>query len=67
LADDHRRRVVYPAGERRRNVSVQYYIGRTYQGRLVILQIDAANQQFKVELANQLLKTIPIKGLYPPS
>jgi hypothetical protein len=24
---------------------------------------DAANQQFKVELANQPLKTIPIKGL----
>jgi hypothetical protein len=41
----------------------KYYIGRAYQGRLVILQLEAANQQFKVELANEPLKTIPIKGL----
>jgi hypothetical protein len=41
----------------------KYYIGRVYQGRSVVLQVDAANQQFRVELANKPLKTIPIKGL----
>lgn len=41
----------------------KYYIGRAYHGRSVVLQVDAANQQFKVELANKPLKTIPIKGL----
>jgi len=41
----------------------KYYIGRAYHGRTVVLQVDAANQQFKVELANQPLKTMPIKGL----
>jgi hypothetical protein len=41
----------------------KYYLGRAYRGQTVVLQIDAANKQFKVELANQPLKTIPIKGL----
>jgi hypothetical protein len=41
----------------------KYYLGRAYHGRQVVLQVDAVNQQFKVELANQPLKTIPIKGL----
>ena len=41
----------------------KYYIGRAYHGRQVVLQVDATNQQFKVELANEPLKTIPIKGL----
>jgi hypothetical protein len=41
----------------------KYYIGRAYHGRAAVLQVDAANQQFKVELANQPLKTIPLKGL----
>ena len=41
----------------------KYYVGRTYHGRCVVLQVDATNQQFKVELANKPLKTIPIKGL----
>ena len=41
----------------------KYYIGRAYQGRTVVLQVDAANKQFKVELANQPLKTLPMKGL----
>lgn len=41
----------------------KYYIGRAYHGRTVVLQVDAANQQFKVELASEPLKTIPIKGL----
>ena len=42
---------------------VKYYIGRAYRGRYVVLQVDATNQQFKVELADKPLKTIPIKGL----
>jgi hypothetical protein len=41
----------------------KYYIGRAYHGRTVVLQVDAANIQFKVELANKPLKTISIKGL----
>jgi hypothetical protein len=41
----------------------KYYIGRAYHGRSVVLQVDAANQQFNVELAKKPLKTIPIKGL----
>lgn len=41
----------------------KYYIGRAHRGRSVVLQVDAANQQFQVELANKPLKTIPIKGL----
>jgi len=41
----------------------KYYIGRAYQGRSVILQVDATNRQFNVELAKKPLKTIPIKGL----
>lgn len=41
----------------------KYYIGRAYHGRSVVLQVDATNKQFKVELAEKPLKTIPIKGL----
>jgi len=41
----------------------KYYIGRAYHGRRVVLQVDATNQLFKVELANKALKRIPIKGL----
>jgi hypothetical protein len=41
----------------------KYYIGRAYRGRSVVLQVDAANRQFNVELANKPLKTIPLKGL----
>jgi hypothetical protein len=41
----------------------KYYIGRAYRGRSVVLQVDAANKHFEVELANKALKTIPIKGL----
>jgi len=41
----------------------KYYIGRAYHGRTVVLQVDATNQQFNVELAKKPLKTIPIKGL----
>ena len=41
----------------------KYYIGRAYHGRTVVLQVDAVNKQFNVELAKKPLKTIPIKGL----
>ena len=41
----------------------KYYIGRAYKGQTVVLQVDATNKQFNVELANKPLKTIPIKGL----
>lgn len=41
----------------------KYYIGQAYRGRMVVLQVDALNQQFKVELVNTLLKTVPIKEL----
>ena len=42
----------------------RYYIGRAYQGRLVVLRVDAANKQFVVELNSEPIKTVPIKGLY---
>jgi hypothetical protein len=41
----------------------KYYVGRAYKGQTVVLQVDATNKQFNVELANKPLKTIPIKGL----
>jgi hypothetical protein len=41
----------------------KYYIGRAYHGRSVVLEVDATHKQFKVELAQKPLKTIPIKGL----
>jgi transposase InsO family protein len=40
-----------------------YYIGRAHRGRYVVLKVDAAQQQFLVELAGELIKTIPLKGL----
>ena len=40
-----------------------YYIGRAHRGRYIVLKVDAANQQFLVELEGQLIKAIPIKGL----
>ncbi len=43
---------------------VKYYIGRAYRGRSVVLQVDAANREFRVELNNEMIKTLPIKGLY---
>jgi hypothetical protein len=40
-----------------------YYIGRAHRGRYVVLKVDATQEQFLVELAGELIKTIPIKGL----
>jgi len=34
-------------------MNFKYYIGRDYHGQSVILQVDAANRQFKVELATK--------------
>ena len=42
----------------------KYYMGRAHHGRLVVLQVDAVNREFVVELNNEVIKTIPIKGLY---
>jgi hypothetical protein len=40
-----------------------YYIGRAYQGRYVVLRVEATAQQFGVELNNEKIKALPIKGL----
>lgn len=45
----------------------RYYIGQAYQGRYVVLRLEAQAKQFVVELANQPIKTLPIKGLYHQS
>lgn len=42
----------------------RYYIGQSYQGRYVVLRVEAETKQFVVELANQPIKTLPIKGLH---
>jgi hypothetical protein len=40
-----------------------YYLGRAYRDRYVVLVVDSPNRQFQVELDNQPLKTLPLKGL----
>jgi transposase InsO family protein len=42
----------------------RYYIQRGLKKRTVLLQIDAPNRQFQVLLGQQVIKTIPIKGLH---
>ena len=42
----------------------RYYIGRRFKGRQVVLQLDAANQQFQVTLPGEPGKQLAIKGLY---
>lgn len=42
----------------------RYYIRRELRGRYVLLQIDAPNHQLQVLLNNEVIKTIPLKGLY---
>ena len=42
----------------------KYYIGRAHHGRLVVLQVDALNREFVVELNNEVIKIVPIKGLF---
>ena len=41
-----------------------YYIRRELKGRTVLLQIDAPNRQLEVLLGDELIKTIPLKGLH---
>jgi hypothetical protein len=56
------RRRVNPAG----TVQVDkqtYYIGRAHQGRSVVLRVEATTQQLVVELNNEKIKELPIKGL----
>lgn len=42
----------------------RYYIRRDLRGRYVLLQIDAPNRQVLVLLNNELIKTMPLKGLH---
>jgi hypothetical protein len=42
---------------------VRYYIDQAWAGKYVSLQIDASARAFMVEYREQLVKTIPIKGL----
>ncbi len=42
----------------------KYYVGRAFRGRLVLLRVDALNKKFVVELNDEVIKTIPIKGLF---
>jgi hypothetical protein len=42
----------------------RYYIRRELRGRYVLLQIDAPNRQLQVLLNHEVIKTIPLKGLY---
>lgn len=41
-----------------------YYIRRDLKGRTVLLQIDAPNHQLQVLLGDEVIKTIPLKGLH---
>ena len=41
----------------------RYYIGRQFQGRYVVLWVDAPQHQLRVELAGQVIKTLPLKCL----
>jgi hypothetical protein len=42
----------------------RYYIRRDLRGRYVLLQIDAPNRQIQVLVDGEIIKTMPIKGLY---
>jgi hypothetical protein len=41
-----------------------YYVGRHLKGQAVVLQVDADARVFHVMQQRQVIKTIPIKGLY---
>ncbi|MCZ7544312.1 MAG: integrase core domain-containing protein [Anaerolineae bacterium] len=41
-----------------------YSISQKLRGRYVVLKVDARQREFIVELADQVVKRIPIKGLY---
>lgn len=41
----------------------RYYIGRQFKGRYAVLWVDAPQRQLQVELAGQVIKTLPLKCL----
>ncbi len=41
-----------------------YYVGKRLKGQQVVLQVDAAAREFRVLHQRQLIKSIPLKGLY---
>jgi hypothetical protein len=41
-----------------------YYVGKRLKGQQVVLQVDAEAREFRVLHQRQLIKSIPIKGLY---
>jgi len=42
----------------------RYYIGRAHQGRYVVVQMVATDREFVVQFRGQVIKRLPIKGLY---
>jgi len=42
----------------------RYYVGKQFKGRYLLLQIDAHAQTLAVLVADQVVKTVRIKGLY---
>lgn len=42
----------------------RYYIGRNLVGGYLVLKLDAHRREFEVMGNNQVIKTMPIKGLY---
>ena len=42
----------------------RYYIRRELRGRYVVCQLDAARRVFDVSVGDNVIKTVPIKGLY---
>jgi hypothetical protein len=41
-----------------------YFVGRLFRGRRAVLRLDAAAQVFQVEVNGQIVKSLPIRGLY---
>lgn len=41
-----------------------YYVGKQWKGQKVLLCIDAKRREFQIMQARQIIKTVPIKGLY---
>jgi len=41
-----------------------YYVGRHLYGQLITLKVDADHREFQIMQGRQVIKTVPIKGLY---
>jgi len=41
-----------------------YYVGRHLHGQLITLKVDADHREFQIIQGRQVIKTVPIKGLY---